>query len=365
MAVAIEAESIRDLGRAFVDLGGGAAERMVAARGIRELDLDFGIGYRRAHDRLDLGGRGIEGFTRQKLADQRKRAALRHRDVAAAAEPGDQQEAAADQFVFGSRRNFVGMLPQGGHRGMACAQGILPEFRHAEISRLAGDGYVGDEESDLRRIDRKTRRLDINGEIGSRHLAGLDTRGKILDAGRNPCARLAALLVADEGKGHVAGKADAGLVEQRQCGQRSTDARLQVARTAPPDGTVDDWRAEGILALAAGPVLAPAIDMDGIGMADEQQSPAFAGSLPFGPDVGAARQEFGGAQACHPKRAHLLFEIGDEVRLVAGDAFAPDGAAEKLYGLVAVERIPQADGQVVRQLSLRSLPQRADVCRRK
>ena len=155
--------------------------------------------------------------------------------IAAAGQAGDQQEAAADQRMLGARRDRRRNAPKAPSSRHGWPQRILAEFRHAEIGGLAGDRDVGDEEADLRRIDGKPRRLDIDDEIGRGDLAGLDARDVILDAGGDAGAGLAALLVADKGEGDIARKADAGLVEQRQRGKRGADAGLEIAGAAPPD----------------------------------------------------------------------------------------------------------------------------------
>ena len=92
-------------------------------------------------------------------------------------------------------------------------------------------------------------------------------------------------------------------------------------------------------------MLAPAVDMDRVGMADEQQPLAAARALPLAPDIRTAGQEFGGC-ACRsiPARCICSSRIGDEVRLVAGDALAPDRAAQERERLFAVERGAQAVG---------------------
>ncbi len=97
---------------------------------------------------------------------------------------------------------------------MAGAQRILAEFGYAEIGGLACNRDVGDEKSDLRRIDGQPGRLDIDDEIWPLDLAGFDAADQVLDTGGDTGPRLTAFLVADEGKGHVPGQRNAGLVEQ-------------------------------------------------------------------------------------------------------------------------------------------------------
>ena len=87
--------------------------------------------------------------------------------------------------------------------------------------------------------------------------------------------------------------------------------------------------AERILALGARPVLPPAVDMNGVGMADEEQPPAAAGALrspqTFGrPGRNSALTTLSTARA----RAYLA-KIGDDIAFMAGDAFLPDRALEQ------------------------------------
>ena len=162
---------------------------------------------------------------------------------------------------------------------MGRPQRVGAELRHAEIGGAAGDLDVGDEEAHLRAIDVERRRLDIDGEVGPRQLAGPNERHERLHAGADAGARLAALLVADEGEDDVAGQLDAGMVERAQRLDRRGDAGLEVGGAATPDLAVDDRRAEWVLALGAGPALAPAADMNDVGVADNEQALAAAGSL--------------------------------------------------------------------------------------
>ena len=136
------------------------------------------------------------------------------------------------------------------------------------------------------------------------------------------------------------------------------DAGLQVAGAAAPDRAVDDRRGERVLALGARP---------------NARASRRHGRYRYGRRTAAAcrrprpcarpRRWAGRAGIPHvpislkPQRAHLLFEIGDEIRLVAGDALAPDRAAQQRERRVAVER---GRSRAARSLALviqRGLPQ--------
>ena len=247
--------------------------------------------------------------------------------------------------MLGACRDGVGVGPERAHHRVAGLEGVAAEFGHAEIGGFPGYGDIGDEEADLRGKDGEAGRLGIDDEIGLGQCARGDARGMRLDAGRDAAARLAAFLVAHESEVHVALEPYAGPIEQAERGKARADARLEVARAAPPDLAIDDGRAERILARIARPVLAPAIDMDGIGVADEEQPFAAAAALARAPDIGAAGQEIGSFHVGDAARLHLLGEIGDETGLVAGDALLPDGAAQQGDGVIGIECGPQLLGQ--------------------
>lgn len=95
-------------------------------------------------------------------------------------------------------------------------------------------------------------------------------------------------------------------------------------------------------------MFAPAIDMNRVGVADEQQTLALPCPLALRPDVRAARQEFAGLQSRQSQGRHFLLKIGDEVCLIAGDAFVLHGAAEKRQSFIAVEHSAQAPGEAPR-----------------
>lgn len=231
---------------------------------------------------------------------------------------------------------------------MAGAQRILAQFRHAEIGGFAGNGDVSDEEADLRGIDRKPGWLDVDGEIRTFHFARFDARDKMLDTGGYARAGLAAFLVADEGEGNVAGQPDACPIQQGKRGKRCRNAGFQIAGASSPDRIVDHRRSERILTFRSSPVFTPAIDMNRVGVADEQQALALPSALALRPDVRTARQEFGRLQPGEAKAVHLVLKIGDEVCLVAGNAFVLHGASKKRQGPFAVERGTQAPGQISR-----------------
>ncbi|MNY57065.1 hypothetical protein D3C86_1932140 [compost metagenome] len=83
-------------------------------------------------------------------------------------------------------------------------------------------------------------------------------------------------------------------------------------------------------------------------MADEQQPRTVARTLSFAPDIRPAGTEICRLKAIQTKSAHFFPEIGDEIGLVAGDALAPDGAAEKRDRRIAIQSFRQAGDQVVR-----------------
>ena len=84
-----------------------------------------------------------------------------------------------------------------------------------------------------------------------------------------------------------------------------------------------------VFARGARPMLAPAVDMDGVGMADEQQPFAAAIALALAADVRDVPAGNRRLRCRSMLRACIsLFEKGNEIRLVAGDALAADCAAQ-------------------------------------
>ena len=156
----------------------------------------------------------------------------------------------------------------------------LPSSGHAEIGRLAGDRDVGDEEADLRRIDRRAASARHRRRSPARRpRPSRSGRRKSLTPAETPVPGWPLSSSPTKAKDTSPASRMPALSSKLERGERSADAGLQVAGAATPDLPVDDRRAEWVFPLGAGPVLAPAIDVHGVGVADEQQSLAAARAL--------------------------------------------------------------------------------------
>ena len=221
-----------------IDLGGRAAERDGRARPDRRSRSRFRDRSTAPRTAASISARRLRRATSPgsslRISDsvQRSGTAIKPPPV----RPVIEQEGAADQSDARRAPRPRPNAPRA-PTWTACAalQRIHAEFRHAEIGRVAGDLDVGDEEADLRGIDVEPGRLDIDGEIRLRRPRRPRCRAtKSLMPARDAGARLAALLVADEGEGDVALEADAGLVEQRECRERGCRCRPSGRRRRGP-----------------------------------------------------------------------------------------------------------------------------------
>ena len=176
---------------------------------------------------------------------------------------------------------------------------------------------------------------------------------KRLHPGADAGARLAAFLVADEGETTSPASAARRLVEGPERFDGGRDPGLEVGGAAAPDFAIDDRGAEGILAVRSRPALAPAADMDDIGMADQEEALAVAPALAHAPHVWPAGQEVADGHAGHADGGQRLGEQRHEIRLVAGDAVAADCLTEGRDGTVAVDGSWRQDEIVPRRDRLR------------
>src|SRR5215213_10520227 len=183
------------------------------------------------------------------------------------------------------------MIPQALQNLVSRFDRVDAEFRCAEIRRASRKRDVGDEEADLRGIDIKYRRLDIDRKIGPRHLTRLDRGGKILYAGAHACAGLTAFLVPDEPEHDFAFERQLRPVDDAQCHDGRAQASLEVGRATAPNFALDDGRAEGAFPFGPPPFLAPATHMNRIGVSDKQNARARFRTLAPAPDIGAPRQK--------------------------------------------------------------------------
>src|SRR5262249_44122760 len=116
-------------------------------------------------------------------------------------------------------------------------------------------------------------------------------------------------------------------------------ARLEVGRAASPDGAVDDRSTERVLARVAHPALAPAADMDDVGVPDQHEALAATGAALDRDHVRALRQKLADGDGVHVELAQQPGKVAGKLCLGPGDAGVADSGLQCRNGGCFVHRV--------------------------